>query len=259
MLASTSNRRRPCRVVNGPLDTANSDPLVEAKYKVFTENGFSVEDPTAAIEPWLSEAQTSIASQLAAINATNFTVNATVVVSNNLAYISGTAPVNVTTIEINGAVYPLTWTTFTNWVVTAPLRTGTNVLTVTGINHQGQLIAGDTASASVVYQDTNASPVGKVVINEIMYAPLVPSAEYVELYNNSPNTTFDLSGWQLSGLDYTFPAGSTLFPTNYLVLTANRAAFAAEFGASNTVFDTFGGTLSPSGQTLTLDTASNLV
>ena len=81
----------------------------------------------------------------------------------------------------------------------------------------GQLIAGDTASASVVYQDTNTWPVGKVVINEIMYAPLVPSAECVELCNNSPNTTFDLSGWQLGGLDYTFPAGSTLFPTNYLV------------------------------------------
>ena len=246
-------------LVNGPLNPANSGPLVEAKYKVFTQNGFSVEDPTAAIEPWLSEAQTSIASQLAAINATNFTVNSTVVVSNNLAYVSGTAPVSVATIEINGAVYPLTWTSFSNWTVTVPLRTGTNVLTVTGINHQSQLIAGDTASASVVYQATNTSPVGQVVINEIMYAPLVSNAEYVELYNRSTNTTFDLSGWQLSGLDYTFPAGSTLFPTNYLLLAANRAAFAAEFGGSNTVFDTFGGALSPSGQTLTLDTTSNQV
>ncbi len=246
-------------LVNGPLNVANSGPLLAAKYNVFTANGLSVENPTANIEPWLAEAQTSIAAQLAAINATNFAVKSTVVISNNLAYVSGTAPVDVATVWINGVAYPVTWTSFTNWVVTIPLQSGTNVLTVTGIDRQGQSITGDSNQVSVVFSATNTSPVGKVVISEIMYAPLVNDAAYVELYNSVTNRAFDLSGWQLDGLDYTFPAGSVLAPTNYLVLAANRAAFAAEFGGSNTVFDTFSGTLLSSGQLLTLNDASNEV
>ena len=67
----------------------------------------------------------------------------------------------------------------------------------------------------------------------------MPNAQYVELYNNSTNVTYDLSGWQLQGLSYTFPAGSVLPPLGYLVLAANRPAFAAAYGATNPVFDTF--------------------
>jgi hypothetical protein len=80
-----------------------------------------------------------------------------------------------------------------------------------------------------------------VVINEIMYAPAANNAQFVELYNNSTNTTFDLSGWQLQGLSYTFPNGSLLGPTNYLVLAVNGVAFAEAYGATNPVFDTFSG------------------
>ena len=51
-----------------------------------------------------------------------------------------------------------------------------------------------------------------MVINEIMCAPALPGAEYVELYNASTNFIFDLSGWVFHGLNYTFPAGSLLKP-----------------------------------------------
>jgi hypothetical protein len=75
-------------LVNGPLNVANSGPLLMAKYNAFTDNGLSVENPTN-IEPWLSQAQSSIASQLAAVNATNFSVNPSVTISNNVAYVTG--------------------------------------------------------------------------------------------------------------------------------------------------------------------------
>ena len=87
------------------------------------------------------------------------------------------------------------------------------------------------------------------------------NAEYVELFNNSTNATFDLSGWQLQGLSYTFPSGSLLPPLGFLVLAANAPAFAAAYGATKSVFDTFNATLSP-GQLLSLeqpDGASNVV
>jgi len=39
-------------LVNGPLNVANSGPLLEAKYNAFTANGLNVEDPDTNIEPW---------------------------------------------------------------------------------------------------------------------------------------------------------------------------------------------------------------
>jgi hypothetical protein len=244
-------------LVNGPLNVANSGPLLMAKYNAFTTNGLSVENPTVNIEPWLSQAQSSIALQLAAVNAASFTVNPTVTTSNNVAYVTGTAPVNVDAVWINGVAYPLTWTTLANWTVTLPLVNGTNQLSAVGVDRNGQPITGDSNSVSVVYNRTNTSPAGRVVINEIMYNPVMAEAQFVELYNNSTNTTFDLSGWQLQALSYTFPNGSILAPTNYLVLAANGAVFAGAYGATNPVFDTFSGTL-PSSGILALNTSSNV-
>ena len=126
-----------------------------------------------------------------------------------------------------------------------PLTNGTNQLERHGVDTNGQPIAGDSNSSASIYTGTNPSPVGQVVINEIMYNPSVTDAQFVELYNNSTNVTFDLSGWQLPELGYTFPGGSIIGPTNYLVLAANGAAFAAAYGATNPVFDMFSGTLSP--------------
>ena len=249
--------RALAELANGPLKAANSGPLLDAKYSAFVANGVSVENPAANLEPWVSQAQASIAAQVVAANATNFSVNASVAVSNNVAYLTGQAPFNVSTIWINGVAYPLKWTTVTNWVITVPLQNGTNQFYLAGVDRSGMLIAGDTNSVSMVYAGTNASPAGRVVINEIMYAPATNSAGYVELYNSSTNTAFDLSGWQLSGLGYVFPGGTILTPTNYLVLAANNPAFAATYGATNLVFDTFGGTLSATGETLSLNTASN--
>ena len=244
-------------LVNGPLNVANSGPLLMAKYNAFTTNGLSVENPTVNIEPWLSQAQSSIASQLAAVNATSFTVNPTVTVSNNVAYVAGMAPVNVDSVWINGVAYPLTWTTLTNWIVTVPMTNGMNNLSVIGVDRNGQPITGDSSSVSVAYSGTNSSPVGQVVINEIMYAPAVNNAQFVELYNNSTNMTFDLSGWQVQALSYTFPNGSIIAPNNCLVLAENGAAFAEAYGATNPVFDIFRGTLPASG-ILALNTSSNV-
>ena len=90
---------------------------------MLSSNGLSVENPTVSIEPWLSQAQSSIASQLAAVNATSFTVNSSVTTSNNVAYLTGQAPVNVANIWINGAAYPLNWTSLTTWSVALPKPT----------------------------------------------------------------------------------------------------------------------------------------
>ena len=112
--------------------------------------------PTANIEPWLSQAQSSIASQLAAVNATSFSVNPSVTVSNNVAYVTGSAPVNVDSVWINGVAYPLTWTSLTDWTVTVPLTNGVNNLSIVGVDHTGQPIAGASNQLTVNYTGDDA-------------------------------------------------------------------------------------------------------
>jgi hypothetical protein len=250
-------------LLNGPLNVANTAPLCNAKYAAFVANGLNVEDPNTALLPWISQAQASIGQQLGAVDSGGFVVNPSVTVSNNMAYISGSAPVVVDTIWINAEAYPVTWSSLSGWTVAVPLQAGTNQLTVTAANLQGQAIPGGTANVSVTYNGTIPSPVGQVVINEIMYNPTVPDAQYIELYNNSSQFAFDLSGWNFEGLGYTFPQGSYIEPEGYLVLAGNGAAFAGDYGATLPVFDVFANSLPTAGPfTLTLlqpQGASNVV
>jgi hypothetical protein len=239
-------------LVNGALNiNLYTGPLMKAKYNAFVANGLSVENPNSAILPWISAAQASIASQLAAVNATNFAVNPSVTISNDVAYVSGTAPVAAETVWINGEAWPITWTTLTDWTLTVPLHAGTNQFNVTAVNTNGAPIAGYAGSASVIYTGNVPSPVGQIVLNEIMYDPLVPGAAFIELYNNSSNTAFDLSGWQIPAVSYTFANGAILGPNAFLVLAGNQAAYAAAYGVTNTLFDVFSATLQP-GALLTL-------
>ncbi|MDB4491869.1 lamin tail domain-containing protein, partial [bacterium] len=63
-----------------------------------------------------------------------------------------------------------------------------------------------------------APSVADIVINEIHYSPSPnnEAVEYVELYNNGPDTT-DLSSWKFTdGFSYTFPESSALASGAYL-------------------------------------------
>ncbi|HLH55924.1 MAG TPA: lamin tail domain-containing protein [Verrucomicrobiae bacterium] len=239
-------------LVNGPLDLSKSGPLVDAKYNAFVANGLNVEDPNSSIKSWLSQAHDSIASQIAVENASSFSLSQNVTVNSDVATLTGTAPVGVKTVLINGAQYPLIWTSVTGFQIQVPLKQGNNALTVVGVDIHGQPVAGTSNLLNVVNGTAVPSPVGQVVINEIMYRPTQPGAEFVELYNNSSSTMFDLSGWQVKELGYTFPQGATISPNSYLVLAANRAAFAAAYGATIPVFDSYGTVGQANGGTLTL-------
>ena len=172
--------------------------------------------------------------------------------NNNVVVVNGTAPLQVKTIWFNGVEFPVTWSTLTGWTATVPLNPGTNQFSVVGVDLHAQPVAGASNTVAVVYPGTAPSAAGQVVINEIMYNPAITAAGYVELYNNSPSSTFDLSGWQLQGLGYTFPAGSLIGPNRYVVLAGNPSAFASAYGGTTPIFDTFSGALSATGQNLFL-------
>ena len=71
----------------------------------------------------------------------------------------------------------------------------------------------------------------EIVISEIMFhppapplSPAVTSGQWIELFNRSAQA-LDLTGWRLAGgIEYDFPAGTTLAAGGYLVVAANPAS-----------------------------------
>ena len=171
------------------------------------------------------------------------------VTNNNLITVSGTAPVAITTILINGISYPVTWSSVSGWSVSVALPARTNGLNVAGYDLSGNLVTNLTRT--IGFTGPIADPT-KVVFNELMYQPAGTNAAYVEFYNSSTNFTFDLSNWRVNGLGYTFAAGSLLAPNSYLVLAQDAAAYATAYPTSPAPFDQYPGTLDPTGETLTL-------
>lgn len=72
-----------------------------------------------------------------------------------------------------------------------------------------------------------------LVISEIMFNPDGDDAvEYLELFNRGL-ITLDLANVRFTkGVDYDFPAGTTLAPGAYLLVVKNQAAFEAKYGTT---------------------------
>ncbi len=64
--------------------------------------------------------------------------------------------------------------------------------------------------------------------------------------------SFDLSGWRLDGVGFTFPPGTVLGPGAYAVVASNRDGFAAAYGFGVLPVGEFPGTLQNDGERLRL-------
>ena len=225
--------------------------LLDERYASFQQNNVPLLSPVT-IENFLASRRNYLLTVLpsaafAVSNAVNQTVNGT-----NTITLTGSGALNVENILINGISYPVTWTSVTNWSVIVPLSGGTNALSISAQDRYGNTITNATGSVTVNYTGNTVAPEGFVVFNEIMYHPAVAGAEFVELFNTHSNYTFDLSGWSVNGLDYTFPSGTMLAPRGYLVLAADTFIYNETYGPTNVAFDKFNGTLDSDGETLTL-------
>lgn len=247
------------RIADGPLQEAAFGARLDTYYQALLANGVSPVSPYVAsgaqslsIPEWIRQRRAHIYTQLATYSSTAFSVTAPTSVTSNLATLTGTAPFSVQTIRINGREYPLTWTSVTAWSVQVPVVPGGNDLIVQAFDRSGTALPNMSATRAVSFSGLEVSPAGLIVINEIMFDPVVPNAEFVELFNTSSNRTFDLSGWEFNGLSYTFPEGAFLAPRAYLVLAKDRLAFATAYGGGVPVFDTFGGNLQSGAETLAL-------
>jgi hypothetical protein len=238
-------------LVNGVMQASVINPLLDAKYAAFVAAGISASAPTGT-KSWIANRRSSIISSLASANALTFTLATNAFfTSTNSVTLTGSAPVEVISISINGVNYTPIWTALGNWSLTVPVAAGIHNWTVAARDRSGNLVGGS-FFVSVENIGAPAALVGHVVFNEIMFHAATPEGEYVELFNRSTNTTFDLSGWVVNGLDYTFPSGSVLPPQKYLVLAKSSVVFATTYNALIPVFGTFSGNLQSEGETLSL-------
>src|SRR5688572_29158787 len=107
------------------------------------------------------------------------------------------------------------------------------------------------ATPSVFAPIWSFSTFANVIINEIHYDPAVKVelVEFIELHN-SGTTALDLSGWRLTeGVEFTFPAGTTIGAGGYLVVAENPARLQTKFGA--TALGPWIGVLANDGETIT--------
>ncbi|MEO7317524.1 MAG: lamin tail domain-containing protein, partial [Chthoniobacteraceae bacterium] len=97
-----------------------------------------------------------------------------------------------------------------------------------------------------------------IVINEIMADPVSnqTNAEFIELYNKGAGFA-TLTGWKIrGGIDYDFPAGTTIAPGGYLVIVGAKQFFSAAYPGVAHVGD-WSGKLGNKGDLLRIIDADN--
>ena len=255
-------RRAYFRAVQDAVDyafvQAKYEAVMDAKYNALVANGITLCDGQALTAPtlvknWFRDRRAFLVSQLATV-AAPFTIAgpSNITVTSNLVTLSGTAPITVKTIEINGEARPLVWTSVTNWTLRLAVAASTNELSIAGYDSRGNLVPDASNRVTVIYNGTPPPEGPSVVINEIMYSPSLPNAEYVELFNPSSSFAFNIGGWRFNGLDYTFPDGSYLAPRALMLLAKNQTAAYTAYGTNLIIYDSYNGNLQANGETLTL-------
>ncbi len=250
--------------VEGPLRDANVNPFIDAMHQWLEANGVTagpgqpLGDP-AAVKSWLQQRRDYLLSQLAGFTS-SFAITGTnnITTDSNLVTLTGTAPISLTNITVNGVSYPPTWLSETNWRVSLALNAAANYFSIIGYDSRGAPV---TLFLSVAYIGPIVRPQDAVVINEIMYHPPAdPGAAFVELFNTSTNFAFDLSGWSLAGEgSCLLPSGAVLLPRQFGLLVKDRLAFAATYGQGLPVLAECSCGWGRQGETLVLRTASGKV
>ncbi len=243
------------RAVKQAMDTARYSEQIEARRSSLAKNNIGLAAPTQ-VSAYMAARKAHIEGQITANDVAQFSITSNAggnyTSSTSSTTITGKAPFAVVSIEVNGIPYPATWTDQNSYSITVPLTGVTNVLTVAGADEKGATLAGTAKTISVRYTGTVQRPQDYVMINEIQYNPVATQGSFLELHNRSTTTAFDLSGFRLDGVGYTFPEGSLIQPGGYTIIAKNAAAFALAYGSTIRVLGEFPGSLDADGETLKL-------
>ena len=242
--------------IQGPLDPNRYTPILDARYNGMRTNGAATVTAPTAIKSFLRDRRNYLIKLVnnntaALAISPNFTNGITSGI--NLVTLSGTAPLEAQLLTLDGNVIPVTWTSRTVWTAKVPFPSGTNVVTLGGLDGQGLPLTNPPVTVRVIVTAPDESPVGKVVISEIMPQPASAlAASWLELQNISFSAAFDLSGWRMEGLSYVFPSGTIIPAGGRLILPSSRYLFGQTYGPQLSVAPEFPGHLDTTGETLRL-------
>jgi hypothetical protein len=196
-------------------------------------------------------------------------------VANVAATIAGDGWINVRTIRLAGESEPLavTWTDQNSWRATVPVRYGTHDLTFEAFDFRGNPIGQDTITVTSTVSDRPLEDFLR--ITELMYHPDDPSPaertagfadadlfEFIELQNISATETLDLSGVRLADgvmFDFTGSDVTSLAPGQFVVVLADRDAFAARYSSAGiSIAGEYEGQLNNAGETVRLEDPNTL-
>jgi len=238
---------------DGPMRAEVCEPVTDANYAALSANGVSVTSPDVDLKKWIADRRAFLLDELEMIDATfEITTNGGDDFSTGdpTVTLSGSAPVKISTIRVNGHVYAVTYPTITQWNVVVGLVPGVNPLTVEGLDRWDNVVAADTIT--ITFTGQAVSPEGLLVINEIMYNPTNAGAEFVEIHNRSATHPFVLGGWRINGMDFVFPGGYLIQPGGFLVIAENQSVYAAIYGNPQVLAGVFSGSLDDGGERLQL-------
>jgi hypothetical protein len=156
------------------MNNTYADPILDAKYAAFAANGLTgspynaAEPGVAGLKNWIGAMHRSLVNVLNAQGVANvpFAINGpqNPTTGGNSITLTGTAPIEVKTITINGVAYPLIWPDLKSWTVQVPLSRATNILTIQGVDRLGNPLTNSLASITV--QVTNSPPDLALIANQ---------------------------------------------------------------------------------------------
>jgi len=241
--------------IQGPYSSAAFESRVRDLETALTGNAVPV-GSLAPLRTWMEARRNFIRTAVALEDTSQFRLLAPPAAgyetNRNLVILRGTAPVHIKTVLANGRPYPTRWTTPIAWEMTVPLHPGTNDLRIAGLDRWGLLVGSNELAVGVRFTGTSDRAERTVVINEIQPRAPLPGAEFLELFNASPSTAFDLSDWRLEGVDFVFPAGSLLHPNSFVVIASSPGSFREAYPDFVPPVGYFLGRLDPEGETLRL-------
>jgi hypothetical protein len=151
----------------------------------------------------------------------------------NSLIVTGTAPINLISIRVNGIVHQPTWTDTTEWELAIPLKREQSLLTFEGVDTAGNSIGQTTPSLTVVFTGAPSQLLPDLVFNEWMAVNEStledPSDgnfdDWFEIHNRQ-DAPIDLSGYTLTDdlsnpSKWTFPEDSQILPNGYLLVWAD--------------------------------------
>jgi regulation of enolase protein 1 (concanavalin A-like superfamily) len=236
----------------GPWQVSKVNAILDAKHRALLASGITPGSPDA-IKSFINSGRTTVLNVVTNEEGASFKLTSTnqIATSSNVVLITGEAPIEVAYLRVNGQLVPVTWTRVKSWEIRVVLESPATNLLIEALDRHGKVLPYPALSIPVNYSGSNPPPDGQIVISEIHYHPLTPEASFVEVHNRGTQG-FDLSGWRLNGVGFTFPSGTIIAPGQSLAVAENAQGFGTAFPGSPLV-GLFEGRLDNGGETLTLE------